>query len=102
MMVLARTFSIAVLVVTVISTFDCETVYAAELDETRISDTSAPATKSITDSLREERRWFQVQELITATPNTWIFNPGDPPRIVWRDVDKVRHLGVKHPLRVRW
>ncbi len=47
MMVLAKKFSIAVLVVTVISTVDCETDYAAELDKTRISDTSAPVTKSV-------------------------------------------------------
>ena len=43
---------------------------------------------------QEERRQFQGQELITARPFSFIFNPGDPPRIVWRDVDEVRRLGA--------
>jgi len=51
---------------------------------------------------REERRRFQDQELITARQFTRIFNPGDPPRIVWRDVDEVRRLGADGELRVRW
>ena len=50
----------------------------------------------------EERRRFQGQELITARPFTFIFNPGDPPRVVWRDVDEVRSLGADGRLRVRW
>jgi CubicO group peptidase (beta-lactamase class C family) len=57
---------------------------------------------SETDLLRQQRRRFQVAELITAAPNTWIFNPGDVPRIVWRDVEEVRGLGFKDPLKVRW
>jgi CubicO group peptidase (beta-lactamase class C family) len=52
--------------------------------------------------LREERRRFQDQELITARPLTRIFNPGDPPRIIWRDVDEVRRLGGDSSFRVRW
>jgi len=51
---------------------------------------------------QEERRRFQDQELITARPFTFIFNPGDPPRIVWRDADEVRRLGSDGRLRVRW
>jgi CubicO group peptidase (beta-lactamase class C family) len=54
------------------------------------------------ESQIEQRRRFQSQELITALPNTWIFNPGDPPRIVWRDLEEVRRLGFEAPLRVRW
>ena len=60
------------------------------------------ATRTSIEQLREQRRQFQCKELITAIPNTWIFNPGDPPRIVWRDVEEVRRLGFKGPLRVRW
>ena len=51
---------------------------------------------------REERRRFQDQELVTARPLTRIFNPGDPPRIIWRDVDEVRRLGADGSLHVRW
>jgi len=51
---------------------------------------------------QEERRRFQDQELITARPFTFIFNPTDPPRIVWRDADEVRRLGSEGRLRVRW
>ena len=49
-----------------------------------------------------ERRLFQAQELITARPGTWIFKPGETPRIVWRDVEEVRRLGGDARLRVRW
>jgi CubicO group peptidase (beta-lactamase class C family) len=52
--------------------------------------------------LQEERRLFQVQQLITAQPGTWIFKPGDTPRIVWRDVQTIQRLGCDTPLRVRW
>ena len=36
---------------------------------------------------------FQDQELTTARPFSYIFNAGEPPRIIWRDVDEVRRLG---------
>src|SRR4051812_21653899 len=45
---------------------------------------------------------FRGGELIPAGPFPPIFNPGAPPRIVWRDVDEVRRLGADGPLRVRW
>lgn len=51
---------------------------------------------------QDERRQFQTQELITAQPDTWIFKPGEPPRIVWRDVETVRRLGGDSRLRIRW
>ncbi len=51
---------------------------------------------------REKRQQFQTQELITAKRNHWVFKPGDPPRIVWRDAATVRQLGFNGPLRVRW
>src|SRR5205823_5028811 len=51
---------------------------------------------------KEERRRFQGQEPITARPSSFIFNPGEPPRIVWRDVDDVRRMGADGALRVRW
>lgn len=101
-MVLPEAFSKAMLVVTVIVTCGFDTASDAVPETTKPSETSAERTKSKIDSLREQRRQFQVQDLITATPNTWIFNVGDPPRIVWRDVDEVRRLGFKRPLRVRW
>ena len=71
-------------------------------DEVAPSKTIVLTSQSTIEPLKEQRRRFQCQELITATPNTWIFNPGDPPRIVWRDVEEVRRLGFKGPLHVRW
>jgi CubicO group peptidase (beta-lactamase class C family) len=50
----------------------------------------------------EERRQFQQQELITARSDTWVFKPGDTPRIVWRDVAEVERLGGDTELGVRW
>ncbi len=48
------------------------------------------------------RRQFQDQELITARPFTRVFTPGEPPRIIWRDVDEVRRLGGAGKPGVRW
>lgn len=50
----------------------------------------------------EARRLFQAQELITALSGTWVFKPGETPRIVWRDVETVQRLGGDTRLRVRW
>jgi CubicO group peptidase (beta-lactamase class C family) len=74
----------------------------AELKKGVESDTASATIPSPTDSLCEQRRQFQAQELMTAAPNMWIFNPGAPPRIVWRDVEQVASLGFKGPLKVRW
>lgn len=51
---------------------------------------------------REVRRAFQDQELITAKRFTHIFNPGEPPKVVWRDTESVRRLGGDPNPRVRW
>lgn len=51
---------------------------------------------------KEERRQFQLQELITARSDTWIFKPGDTPRIVWRDLEEVQRLGGDTQFRGRW
>jgi CubicO group peptidase (beta-lactamase class C family) len=52
--------------------------------------------------IREQRRQFQLQEMIVARSGSWIFQPGDAPRIVWRDVEEVQRLGGATRLRVRW
>lgn len=52
--------------------------------------------------LREERRVFQDQQLITAKPNSFVFAGDEPPRIIWRDAEEVRRLGGETKLRVRW
>src|SRR5687767_2347237 len=39
-------------------------------------------------------REFLAQELTTARPFSHIFNAGDTPRIVWRDLEQVRRLGA--------
>ena len=49
-----------------------------------------------------QRHEFQVQEMITAKPFSFIFNVGDEPRIVWRDLARVRELGSNGELRARW
>lgn len=51
---------------------------------------------------QDRRRQFQSQELMTAKSGTWIFKPGDTPRIVWRDVEEVERLGCDSRLHVRW
>jgi CubicO group peptidase (beta-lactamase class C family) len=53
-------------------------------------------------TLAEQRRAFQQQELTTALTGVFVFNAGEPPRIIWRDVDEVRRLGGDGKLRVRW
>ncbi len=58
--------------------------------------------ESETKRKQDERRLFQAQQLITALPGTWIFQPGQTPRIVWRDVETVQRLGADARLRVRW
>ena len=59
-------------------------------------------TTATAPTLAQQRRDFQTQELTTGKPFSYIFNVGDTPRIVWRDVDRVRELGCDGKLRVRW
>lgn len=61
-----------------------------------------PGRPEAAERLKQERRQFQDQELTTARPFGLVFNPGDPPRVIWRDVDEVRRLGSDGRLRVRW
>ena len=65
-----------------------------------VSMAQPPST--VTSGLVELRNQFLSQELITAKRNTTLFSPGEPPRIVWRDLQTVRDLGCSAPLRVRW
>ncbi len=53
-------------------------------------------------SLAEQRLQFQSQELMTSKSGSWVFQPGNTPRIVWRDVDEVRRLGGDVEFHVRW
>lgn len=62
-------------------------------------NTPAKPTEPTSAELRAE---FLHQELITAQPMTRVFTPGEPPRIIWRDVDKVRELGGAGKPQVRW
>lgn len=52
--------------------------------------------------IKEQRDLFREQELITGQRNSYVFNSGKEPRIVWRDADLVRALGTTEPLRIRW
>lgn len=71
---------------------------------------AAPAAKSnapSAEALAAERKRqasheFQSQELMLARSGTWIFKPGETPRILWRDMETVRRLGCDGRLRVRW
>ena len=67
--------------------------------------TTAPAEteqKKELDRRKDQRRRFQEAELITAKPSSFIFNLGQTPKIVWRNMDEVRQLGFTGPLKIRW
>jgi len=74
----------------------------ASAQEAPAEEKPAPAIATEAQRNEDERRQFQSQELITAKPYTWIISQGEPPRIVWRDVEAVRSLGFDGRLRVRW
>jgi CubicO group peptidase (beta-lactamase class C family) len=74
---------------------------AADRPETATAADAAPQVQDL-KRLKDRRRLFQDQELTTARPFGYIFNPGDPSRIIWRDVDEVRRLSSDGRLRVRW
>ena len=67
-----------------------------------VSGQGSPQPIDPADQLRKDRRAFQDQELITARRFARIFNPGDAPRIVWRDSEEIRRLGGDPTPRVRW
>jgi CubicO group peptidase (beta-lactamase class C family) len=52
--------------------------------------------------LPDASRRFQAEQLITAEPFSFIFNAGQPPRIVWRDLAEVQRLGCDGRLTIRW
>jgi CubicO group peptidase (beta-lactamase class C family) len=59
-------------------------------------------TPTTAPTLAQQRRDFQTQELITGKSSSYIFNVGETPRIVWRDLEHVRELGSDGKLRIRW
>jgi len=75
-----------------------------------VGQVAEPAAAEVAVPVREpqpltpaqQRRQFQDQELMTATSGSWIFPPGQVPKIIWRDVDAVRQLGGDVDFRVRW
>jgi CubicO group peptidase (beta-lactamase class C family) len=80
----------------------CEQFTHLESGATARKDKLRACCANKDESIPNQRRQFQTQELITAESSSWIFNPGDPPRVVWRDLEKVQRLGFKGPLRLRW
>lgn len=64
-------------------------------DETAIA-------QRIAEDIKEKRQEFQLQELMLAKAGSWIFKPGETPRVLWRDVETVRRLGGDESLQVRW
>ena len=63
------------------------------------AEKGASTGNSRAESTPGQRRAFQDQELTTSRSSHWIFNPGDPPRIVSRDAEEVQRLGFRGPLR---
>lgn len=68
---------------------------------TRQAQTQAVAAEQEFRRRQEERRRFQDQEPTTARPLTFVFSPGAPPSIVWRDTDEVRRPEADGKRRVR-
>jgi CubicO group peptidase (beta-lactamase class C family) len=54
------------------------------------------------ETLAEQRREFQTQQLTTDRPNSWVVMPGQHPGLIWRNAERVRELGAEGPFRVRW
>ena len=75
-------------------------VARAEHGPTAKEEPSTPESEA--KRKQEQRRQFQALELITAQSGTWVFQPGQTPRIVWRDVETVQRLGGDTRLCVRW
>ena len=51
---------------------------------------------------REDRVQFQAQELTTSKFGGWVFQVGNTPRIVWRDVVEVQRIGGDLSFQTRW
>jgi CubicO group peptidase (beta-lactamase class C family) len=64
--------------------------------------TASLFAQPVEDDLSVQRRQFQAQEMIPARFGGWIFPIGNPPRLIWRDVDEVRRLGPDVGFQVRW
>ncbi|MGE0758481.1 MAG: serine hydrolase domain-containing protein [Pirellulaceae bacterium] len=62
----------------------------------------SPQSAGDLQARQEQRQRFQRQQLMTAQPGSWVFLPGETPRIVWRDVQMIQELGADPRLLVRW
>ena len=64
---------------------------------------STPSAEEVAAERKgQDRRQFQSQELMLARSGSWIFKPGETPRVLWRDQETVSRLGCNQTLRVRW
>ena len=54
------------------------------------------------EDVRKERLQFQNQEVVPSRFGGWVFQVGNPPRLIWRDVDQIRRLGGDVSFRLRW
>ncbi len=52
--------------------------------------------------INQQRIAFQNQELITAKSAGWVFNITDTPKLVWRDAETIKDLGVNIPIQIQW
>ena len=100
---LARLAWIALLLIVSLNTMLADRARGQTEEATVESASTTPAVaEQAAEVIREKRREFQSQELMLAKSGSWIFKPGETPRILWRDVETVRRLGCSEPLRVRW
>jgi CubicO group peptidase (beta-lactamase class C family) len=64
-----------------------------------------PAVVSGQESLEEKRalrKEFQSLEMTTSRYGGWLFAPGLPPKIVWRDAEAAKKFGLMPGFKIRW
>lgn len=94
---------VAVALSVTLSSMRIDAVYGQNNAATEgVGSSVAEAANVDPERKKQERLEFQLQELMLAKSDGWIFKPGETPRILWRDAETVRRLGFDEPLRVSW
>jgi CubicO group peptidase (beta-lactamase class C family) len=86
----------------IIGVFPAASGMAQETRTLVVQPAPAAPAKTELQRRRDERRQFQSQEMIPAHSGTWVFRPGETPRIVWRDMAEIQRLGGTTELNIRW
>ncbi len=74
---------------------------AAAMILTRLT-LSAQEVPAASEPPRADRKDFQNLELITARYGGWLFLPGMPPKLVWRDAATAERFGMTPGFTTRW